>query len=346
MVKGIGVAALLSSFAVLASAAGMDSEDIVFRGRGAASALSSGESDPINLPFDAVGLNGVLPDVPARLEVSRWTRDGSWSEWVPMEQHAFEGGRFWAKAVFPFAAPGKVRIRVQEDGAPKHTLRFYGFEAFRRGEEAPGGGVEAEAEPAATRVVTRAEWGAKSPRATEPTSPYRITIHHTQGAYAAGVEEGMREARAIQDYHMNGRGWNDIGYQYLMDGLGNLYQGRGEKVLGAHTADNNAGNIGVSLMGNYMELKPNDAQMESLKSFLPVLAERYGIPAERLYGHRDLSASDCPGDKLFARLPELRKALGGREEGLVARLAASPAFQEALDGYAAACAAGGAFDGR
>ncbi|MFA5138264.1 MAG: N-acetylmuramoyl-L-alanine amidase [Elusimicrobiota bacterium] len=364
MVKSIGVAALLSSFAVCASATGMDAEDIVFQGKGVGSVLSSGgeqttglggeqgcfyfdsgPSDPVSRPFDAVGINGVLPDIPVGLEVSRENQDGSWSEWIPMEQHPFEGGRFWAKAVLPPAAPGRVRIRAKGTGTPEdRAMSFYGFEAFERRQEAAGKEASVEPEPAATRVITRAEWGAKPAKATEPMSPYRITIHHTEGAYPASIEEGKREVRIIQDYHMNGRGWNDIGYQYLMDGLGNLYQGRPEKVLGAHVSGANSGNIGVSVMGNYMERKPNDAQMDSLKSFLPVLARRYGIPSTKLYAHRELGSSDCPGDNLFAKMPELRKALDGREGGLVARLATAP-LSDSLDGYAA-CFAGDVFDGR
>lgn len=104
----------------------------------------------------------------------------------------------------------------------------------------------------------------------------RIIIHHTAGKYIATKDEGLNYMRSLQRYHALTLRWWDIGYHYLIDGEGNIYEGRawGKYVLGAHVATHNYGSIGISLMsdGDY-----SDAMLASLKKLVVYLWEEYHL---------------------------------------------------------------------
>lgn len=181
----------------------------------------------------------------------------------------------------------------------------------------------------APRLRTRREWGADPFRGTpialnRPDYRY-MTLHHTAGFGATTLAEGLDQVKRIQDFHQNGRGWSDIGYQFLMDQEGRLYQGRpfinpsvpftlGPPLAhGAHVGGANTGNIGVSLMGCYHppegstcrdEMTP--AAIDSLLVTFGFLAERYGVSPELMRGHRDFSSTACPGDNNYIQLSSFR----------------------------------------
>ena len=150
-------------------------------------------------------------------------------------------------------------------------------------------------------------------------------LHHAAGFSATTLNEGLEQVRRIQDFHQNGRGWSDIGYQFLLDRSGNLYQGRpflDERAdladapalaLGAHVGGFNTGNIGVCMLGCYhppegpscrQTIPP--AALDSLVGVLAFLSERYGVPPDRIRGHRDFSATACPGDNNYRLLDDIR----------------------------------------
>jgi len=181
----------------------------------------------------------------------------------------------------------------------------------------------------APELHDRAEWGAASfrgiPIPLNRPDYEEMTLHHTAGFSAVTLAEGLEQVRRIQDFHQNGRGWSDIGYQFLMDQEGRLYQGRpfynpsvpfedGPPLSqGAHVGGNNRGNIGLSLMGCYHPPEgPNcrdvmtGAARDSLVATYAFLSERYDVDPDLLAGHRDFNATSCPGDNNYGLLPAFR----------------------------------------
>lgn len=160
----------------------------------------------------------------------------------------------------------------------------------------------------------------------------KIVIHHTA---ENGVKNGRAAdevMRAIYHYHAVSRGWGDIGYHYVIAPDGTIFEGRsgGESVVGAHVYCNNIGTIGVSLMGNFNEADPTGPQIAALGKLLPRLAEKYdldltanstfhGKHTPNLLGHRDLGATACPGNFLYALLPDIRRLLSGTAEIITTR---------------------------
>lgn len=285
----------------------------------------SGASDAIPENWDTVLIQGESPDPGIEFQVLRpdpnATGAGGSQSWTTLEAHRFPDGRFWAKARTAKGA-GPLLLRAIDAGAlSDHFVDVYAVEVFADQPAAPGGAVVAPRgpqDPTATRptVHSRAEWGAVAP--AQPYSPdplpWRVTLHHSDGKYTRSLEESEAEARFIQDFHIHGRGWNDIGYHFLVDPLGNVLEGRPEGVLGAHTLSNNEGNVGIVLLGNYhppVNNRPTQAQLEAVAALGKYLVARYGIDPKSLKGHRDYKGTDCPGDVAYAKLDALRTAFAG-----------------------------------
>jgi hypothetical protein len=176
------------------------------------------------------------------------------------------------------------------------------------------------------KIISRKGWGANEAWATrEPTyrQPTHFVIHHT--VTPNNPEDPAYIVRAIYQYHALSRGWGDIGYNFLIDRQGNIYEGRkgGDGVVGIHAGDYNYGSIGIALLGDYRTAEMTPAMKEALVSLMAWEADRFGInPQESSYfvhrafpnivGHRDLWSTVCPGDKVYKVLPELRKLVWQR----------------------------------
>ncbi len=104
----------------------------------------------------------------------------------------------------------------------------------------------------------------------------RIIIHHTASAYKATKEEWMAYMRAVQKYHALTLRWADVWYHYLIDGEGNIYEGKswGKYVLGSHVATHNYGSIGISLMSDWYY---SDEMLESLQKLVIYLWKEYNL---------------------------------------------------------------------
>ncbi len=157
------------------------------------------------------------------------------------------------------------------------------------------------AELSGLSIVTRAQWGAASPRCSMASNPskYRMAIHHTEGASS----DPTRQLRGIQAFHAN-KGWCDIGYHFLIDVDGTIYEGRELTYRGVHAANNNTGNIGISHIGNFHQLTPPAAMLASTARLVERLSSIYGIDLSRsaIKGHREYSSTDCPGSNLYPRI--------------------------------------------
>jgi len=137
----------------------------------------------------------------------------------------------------------------------------------------------------------------------------RFTLHWP-GRLPAGFDLDNLDAAAIHSWHLD-RGWAGIGYHYIIRPDGAIERGRPRWALGAHDEGENADSLGICVL--YQE-SPTEASLESLAVLLADLAEIYGqLPDELgvVDGHRDNeppeTATECPGDVLYAMLPEIRR---------------------------------------
>jgi hypothetical protein len=289
----------------------------VLSGLGRRVVYDSGSSDLPDGDWDTLLIQGMLPDPSVSFIAAR---SGGALIWVDLQVRRFPNGRFWAKGRFPKGA-GALRLRAVDDGTKTdHEVTLYGAEVFvdaPAAAPAPAVPSRGPMDPGAVPppVHGRKEWKALPPK--EPYSPdplpWRITLHHTDGRYTANLAESLDEARFIQDFHQNGRKWSDIAYHYLVDPLGNIIEGRPLGTLGAHTLNNNEGNVGIVLLGTYHAPKNDQttpAQLAAVASLGRFLVKRFGIDPASLKGHRDYKQTDCPGDLAYPKLAELRRAFG------------------------------------
>jgi LysM repeat protein len=145
-------------------------------------------------------------------------------------------------------------------------------------------------------ITTRNQWKAEKADAMKNSAPYnRITIHHTTDNPKYPKRDNALFARVIQKYHQQSRKWADIGYHFLVAKNGEILEGRLLNKLGAHVKNQNTGNIGIAMLGDFDRDEMTSKQKEVLKSLIRALQERYDIPANQLYGHRDLGDTNCPG---------------------------------------------------
>lgn len=156
----------------------------------------------------------------------------------------------------------------------------------------------------------RSLWTSDEPRAwllREADAFTRITIHH-QGAGKVGTQHENSVAAdidAVFGGHQQ-KGYADIGYHFVIDYDGRVWEGRSLAYEGAHVHGQNKGNIGVLVLGNFNQQKPSASSLESVRALTGALRDRYPIGANALYGHRDLGASVCPGTYLYERLLKMR----------------------------------------
>ena len=145
--------------------------------------------------------------------------------------------------------------------------------------------------------VSRAEWGARPPksRTTIGRSEGMFT-HYTAGPRAANRAAGIAQVRGIQAFHMGPqRGWADIGYSFLVDDEGTVYEGRGWGVAGGHTNGWNSRSHAVCAILNDGQ-QPTAAMLNGLRWCHDEHDRRYGRGFHR--SHRDVNSTSCPGDIL------------------------------------------------
>jgi hypothetical protein len=164
-------------------------------------------------------------------------------------------------------------------------------------------------------IQSRASWGARKPRCGSGThTPNRATIHHTVTPTNDSMSVPAR-LRQIQAFHMFTRGWCDIGYNFLVSRDGRIWRGRGARTIGAHVANSNTGNVGVSFIGTYTSTAPTQGQMCNAARLLRRLHIDYpGVSLNRtdVKGHRQYGGTSCPGNALYGRIDTiLAKARGG-----------------------------------
>ncbi|GAB3213804.1 N-acetylmuramoyl-L-alanine amidase [Marinactinospora endophytica] len=155
-------------------------------------------------------------------------------------------------------------------------------------------------------IISRSEWGARAPRSRQTTSWSARTefIVH----YSAGPPS--QTPRQIQAFHMDSNGWSDVGYNFLIDTDGKIYEGRGWLVVGAHATGHNTSGIGACFIGGNGDATP--ATRKAIRALYDEANRKAGRTL-KIRGHRDVGSTDCPGDDLYAWVRDGMPADGAGE---------------------------------
>jgi hypothetical protein len=171
-------------------------------------------------------------------------------------------------------------------------------------------------------VLARREWtraGVARPDNINPMNGVnRITIHHdgmdafTSSGFSqcAGRIEQIRQSHVNRSARGGGR-WADIGYHYIIDPAGRVWEGRSMRFQGAHVQDKNENNIGILCLGNYERQSLSRATAAQIDRFVPTLMRRHGVPLSRIFTHRELNPTECPGRNLQQYMNRTRSRGGG-----------------------------------
>ncbi len=268
------------------------------------------------------------------------TAGGHWSAW--------RGAAPEAEDVPDSGSPELARTRGWHIGNPYWTGVADRFELRTRGrvEQARAYTVWSAADRRPLRslasasspaLVSRFAWGAnerlKRPPAFAPNVRF-VLIHHTAGSNDYTRQQSAAIVRGIQLYHVSGNGWNDIGYNFLVDKYGQVFEGRAggidRPVVGAHAEGFNAGSVGIAVLGSYgatgissaaraaivklIAWRLDAAHVDPLStlSWISGGDSRFprGIPVflRAISGHRDTGFTDCPGDGVYRDLAALAGA--------------------------------------
>ena len=141
----------------------------------------------------------------------------------------------------------------------------------------------------------------------------RITVHHSGASNAhTKWDTVVRDLNGILVGHLD-KNYADIGYHFIVDAAGRIWEGRSLDFEGAHVANQNEGNVGIMLLGNFDIQTPARAQVVSLQALVRELCRQHWIGAECVFGHCDLGHSACPGKHLYG--PYVQHMRCGDEEG-------------------------------
>ena len=173
-------------------------------------------------------------------------------------------------------------------------------------------------------MMDRSEWcpanncpGGANPAATTPT---HMIVHHS--ASSNNASDWAAVVRTIWDFHVNGNGWDDVGYNFLVDPNGVIYVGRGNNIRGAHFCGKNTGTLGNCVLGDFTSTIPTQAARDALAELLawetstrdidPLGTSFHaagGANLANIAGHRQGCSTSCPGDQFFPLFTNLRNAV-------------------------------------
>jgi hypothetical protein len=287
--------------------------------------------------LQAAGIAAMFVDVELRLKAD----GGDWSPWQsPGELEPQDDGRLYGEDLVAWPQAREVQARVYSPDPLPEALQDLTLVAINAqpGPITAQATQSAQARAATTQddpgvpqptLIRRADWGADESWMSWPPeyAPVeKLILHHTA---SGGGDDPAAEVRAIYYYHAVVRGWGDIGYNFLVDKFGNVYEGRsgGLDVIGGHAYAWNEGSLGISVLGCYdsggcsSPQVPTAATLDAIADLAAWTSSRRWldpralrdfdngsstVTAYVLAGHRDYGNTLCPGGNLYAELPNLR----------------------------------------
>ena len=313
----------------------------------------------------------------ATFELRALDGDG-WSDWLTLDGEPNEGPDTSSAEWTPtgYAGPAFLGrdisdVEVRTTAGDPHGLVLHAIDS----EPVEIGDGVASAATQPPLVITRAQWGADESWRDdsggecdgEPAYSDDIqmaTVHHTVNANDYTQAESAAIIRGIYDFHVHGNGWCDIGYQFLVDRFGQIFEGRYGGItrspIGGHASGFNTVSTGVAMIGDYTETPVPPSAYSALVDVLAFKLAHHGVDPlgtstvtvgsnssarwpegtrvtlPNIEGHRDSNNTSCPGAMLYALLPQLRTDVANEisEQGLqpvftLGRIAASDRFATA-----------------
>jgi uncharacterized protein with LGFP repeats len=298
------------------------------------------EAVPANR-FSMVGLTWTGPK-PDSLEIRTQNASGLWTAWrVIGVEDAAPDKAMPAQTSEPVWTGPASRVRVRAKHAGATVTPQLSVVTIDPGQSPNDNRVKLDASgsgvPTMPAVVTRAEWGADESLMTWPPE-YAPTvkaavIHHTADSNDYTCDQSAALVRAIYYYHSVTNGWGDIGYNALVDKCGNIFEGRSGGLnlpaIGAHTGGFNTGTFGIAMIGDYTSVTPPAETIDAVSQMVGwKLSNSYDDPTGTvtltgggfgskypegssvtlpvIFAHRDVWATDCPGDAGYAELGPIR----------------------------------------
>jgi flagellar hook assembly protein FlgD len=300
------------------------------------SATSGQRAREAPLDFNLVGLHWKGP---GSVLFRTLSRAGRWSSWrkaaaeaedLPDAGSAEGAARPGWKLGSPYWTGAATSIQYRLDGRVSRLRAYFVWSDLQTKQALLPGRVAARvAQPA---IVRRAEWGADE--SIVRARPYYASavrfavVHHTAGTNSYSASESAAIVRGIERYHVLANGWNDIGYNFLVDKYGQVFEGRGggiaKNVVGAHAEGFNTGSTGVAVIGNYESQAISSAARAALVKLLawrldvahvdplgrltwtsggnPRYPAGTKVRLRAISGHRDTGPTSCPGGSLYAQL--------------------------------------------
>ena len=273
--------------------------------------------------FDLVGLRWRGPGT---VRFRTRALSGSWSSW----QTPDDANPTWTDA------SDALQYRVR--GHVSRLRAWYVWSPVER--ESPRRLAVAGSPP----IVSRTVWGGNELlRRNHPryASAVRfVVVHHTATPNSYTPDQAAAIVRGIDVYHVRANGWDDVGYNFLIDRFGRVYEGRyggvTRNVIGAHALGFNTGSVGIALIGNFQAARPSAAAVQSLERLIawrldlahvdPVSTLTYvsngserwragvTVKLRAVSGHRDTGLTSCPGNLLYPQLDAI--ALAAEQIGL------------------------------
>jgi hypothetical protein len=307
---------------------------------GMARAAGSGAviTQPVRAPH-AFDLLGVMWDAPEKVTVdvrARSVRTGRWSGWVRAD-----GGADAPDGPAPLRGTGPVwtgrsdRYQLRLSG-PARGVRV-DFVRSHVGRVRSARPTARAAQAGQPSIIPRSQWAGDqcNPKGTPEYGTVQMAfVHHTDGTNDYSPQDSAAIVLAICRFHRNSNGWNDIGYNFLVDKYGQIFEGRAggidQPVVGAQAQGYNDQSTGISSLGTFTTVGQTDAGLRALSRLIAWRLTIAGVPTtgkvtlisrgggdnrypsgtpvtfDRISGHRDGDATDCPGDALYAQLPDIR----------------------------------------
>jgi hypothetical protein len=287
--------------------------------------------------FDVVGLRWKRAPEHPHVEL-RIFAGGRWKRWVEVPAaHSAHGSD-------PVLARGASKLQLR-GGRGIRGLKLHFVRVTGTRKRSPRARAAQSGPPP---IIGRDQWEAgQCPPRDGPTMGrvQMAFIHHTVSANGYGPQDSAGMVLGICRFHRNSNGWDDVGYNFIVDKYGQVFEGRAggidQPVVGAQAQGWNSESTGVANLGTYSDVPQTDQALDAMANLLAWKLPLHGAPVtgtvtltsgggssnrypagravtyERISGHRDGNSTDCPGDQLFAQLPRLRDMAAGRAPAVI-----------------------------